>query len=899
MRKNSVSITAASAIAIGIASLSASANAQSTGSVDFEQDIIVTGTIVRDVAGVELPATSKAKQVLTAEYIQHQGPGQTVLDTINTIPGVNFTNNDAYGSAGGQLTIRGFSQDRISLTFDGIPLNDSGNYATYSQQQIDPELIEQVNVNLGSTDVDSPTAAATGSTVNYRTRNPAEEFGAYMSGSVGEDKFFRMFGVVDTGEIGPLGTRAFVSASHSENDNPYNNYGRIRKDQYNGKIYQPIGGNGDFVSIAAHYNENRNNFFGSLPLRLDVTQSATNSAPRIVGPNSANRFPLTKDERFYKINYPCQTDTPQAGVADVVAPAPANQASCGTEFDRRYNPSDTGNIRINSRFTLADDLVLTVDPSFQWVAANGGGTANAQEGALRDINPAGGTASTADCRTTPNSATNTCVAGYLGGTPYFGRDINGDGDILDTVVVLAPSQTRTRRIGVIAGLRWEINESHAIRINYTYDRARHRQTGEVGLLKPNGEPFSVFPYRSDPQADVTGVLLEKRDRLSYAILQQVSGEYRGEFFDALTVTAGVRAPFFKRDLNNFCFTTSDTGFVECFGRDNPRNATFATLNPTVQGPQQRVLKYDKVLPNLGLVYKFGPNLSMFGNYSKGLQVPGTDNLYNAFFFAPNTASARPQPETTDNFDVGVRFREGSLQAQLSGWYTKYKNRLASAYDPETDRNLYRNLGPVDKYGIDGSISWQPVDQLALYVFGSWMKSKIKEDVQSGRCTAAQVTGNLAGCTAVGNPIFVATKGNRESGAPAYTFGASARGTFGPFELGVTAKRTGGRYLYDTNLPVYGGTAAAPFQVYPAKTNAYWLVNLDARLNLEFAGLGDKTFLQLNVYNLFDEMYVGNYTAGLQQGGVIGPNAFIANPGSPPNAQLGAPRTVSGTVVFAF
>jgi iron complex outermembrane receptor protein len=38
----------------------------------------------------------------------------------------------------------------------------------------------------------------------------------------------------------------------------------------------------------------------------------------------------------------------------------------------------------------------------------------------------------------------------------------------------------------------------------------------------------------------------------------------------------------------------------------------------------------------------------------------------------------------------------------------YKNRLASAYDPVTERNVYRNLGDVDKYGIDGSIAWQPV-----------------------------------------------------------------------------------------------------------------------------------------------------------------------------------------------
>ena len=113
------------------------------------------------------------------------------------------------------------------------------------------------------------------------------------------------------------------------------------------------------------------------------------------------------------------------------------------------------------------------------------------------------------------------VAGYLGGTPFFGRDINGDGDILDTVTVLAPSQTRTFRPGVIANLRWTINPDHLFRVSYTLDWAFHRQTGEVGLLESDGEPEDVFP-RNDPQKDVFGVVLQKRDRKSQAILNRLA-----------------------------------------------------------------------------------------------------------------------------------------------------------------------------------------------------------------------------------------------------------------------------------------------------------------------------------------------------------------------------------------
>ena len=841
----------ASVALLPVALLSTPAFAQSTGTVDFEDEIVVSGSRVTDVAGIQSPDTSKAKSVLGQEVISRQNPGQTILDTINLVPGVNFTNNDAYGSGGGQLTIRGFSEDRISVTFDGVPLNDSGGYAVYSNQQLDPELIEQVNVNLGTTDVDSPTAAATGSTVNYRTMVPTEEFGVNLSGSAGEYKFFRIFGLVNTGEFTPFGTRAFLSASTTSNDNPFNNYGRIRKKQFNARVWQPIGDNGDFISVAGHYNVNRNNFFGSVPLRLD--------ADREVGGGSGDRFPLTKDEREYDINYPCTVSTTATpGVEDLTN-------GCGTEFDRRYNPSNTGNIRGASRFSFGDSITLTVDPSYQYVKANGGGTVNARERLQNGL------------------------SGYIGGRPYFGMDLNGDGDLLDEVTMTAPSQTQTHRYGVIANLRWDINDEHSVRVGYTWDRARHRQTGQVGLLQLNGEPFDVFPV-DDPLADVTGGILQKRDRLSFAILHQVSGEYRGEFADGrLVTTLGVRAPFFKRELNNYCFTTSATGFVDCFGKGDPRNAAYAAANPTnsdgsvLQGPQQRVLKYDDILPNVGLLFKATNQISVFANYSKGLQVPGTDNLYNAFYFAPDTESARPQPETTDNFDLGVRYRSSKVQAQVSGWYTRYQDRLVSAYDPDTDRNLYRNLGRVDKYGIDGSVAWQPVPELSLYVFGSYMKSDIKDDVQSGACDADDIADNVPGCSVVGDPIFLPTAGKRESGAPAYSYGASARGMLGPVELGVTAKRTGGRYLYDTNLPLtLGGD-----QVYGARTPAYWLVNLDARMSLEFLGLNDKTFFQVNVYNLFDTLYVGRFTSSLEQSG------------SAPNAQIGAPRTISGTLSVAF
>ena len=926
---------AASTLAIGIAALPGAAFAQSTGSQEFEKDIVVTGTRgPQQVAGISAPDTAKAKAVLTQENLAHQNPGQTVLDSINQIPSVNFQNNDAYGSSGGTLNIRGFSSDRVSLTFDGVPLNDSGNYAIFSNQQVDPEVIEQVSVNLGTTDVDSPTASAAGGTVNLRTKKPDRNFGAMMSGSMGQFDFMRVFAKIETGEFTPSGTRAFISASTASNRLPFNNYGRIDKKQLNAKIYQPLSGD-DFISVAGHYNQNRNNFFGSVPLRTDLTQSLTNGAIRIVGPNSSNRFPLNKGERFYNINYPCTTAVARPGLADTPAAAPANQASCGTEFDRRYNPSNTGNIRVQARFSLRDNLVLNIEPSYQYVKANGGGTVTASEG-LRDINPAdpdgagplaaiatpfGATVASNSCQAVPTSAFNNCTPGYLGGTPFFGKDINGDGDSLDTVTVIAPSQTQTKRLGLIAGLRWNVDANNTVRVNYTYDHARHRQTGEVGLLQANGEPFDVFPVNAG-QPDATGSILQKRDRLSYAVLHQVSAEYRGEFMDSrLVLTAGLRMPFFKRDLTNNCYTSSAGGFVECFGTNAAAATRAGTLNPygtstaangalIVTGwspPQKRVLNYKKLLPNVGFVFNVAGNASLFGNFSQGLSVPSTDNLYNAFYFPLSTARARPSAETTDNFDLGMRFRSGMIQAQVSGFYNQFHNRLASAYDPDINQTVYRNLGNVKKYGIDGSIAFQPDEHISFYMFGSLLSSEIHDNIAISENTD-------------GTPIYALTAGKRESGAAKYSFGGSVRANVGPFEVGFLAKRTGERYVYDNNEAVFIGaynpsgakacssatTCTTPVvvpatgvkQVYGATAPAYWLVNMDIRVKLAPLGLADSYF-QVNVYNLFNQLYVGGFGGNLNQTQTFAATTGTAAYGSVPNVQIGAPRTVSATVVFKF
>jgi iron complex outermembrane receptor protein len=831
----------------------AAAHAQSTGSIEFENnDIVVTGSRVQEVAGTKIPDSGKTKVELTHEFLQQQTPGQSINETINMLPGVSFNGYDAYGSAGGSFTIRGFTSDRVSQTIDGMPINDTGNYAIYSNQQIDPELIDQVNVVLGSTDIDSPTASASGSTINYTTIMPTDEISGRLEGSIGDLNMFRVFGLFNTGVFTPWGTKAWVSATHQDYDLVYSNRGKIRKGAYNAKIYQPIGSNGDFIAIAGNYNVNRNNNVPDIPL---------------------SSFPATKAERE-QIVARCQLAPAVAGAAD-------KPNACGTNYLENMNPSNTGSIRVTSSFHLAHNLVLTVDPDFEYVKANGGLSAgSASEGFYSYKNAAGQTIATD-------------LTGYINNGYYFGRDLNGDGDTLDSVELYHPSQTVTHRYLLTSSLRWDITDTQSVRFSYAHDYGRHRQTGELGYLLANGQAKDPFPINA-PITDVNGNVVEKRNRKSFAILDQFSAEYRGQFLDEkLTVDLGGRLPYFKRKLNNYCFTSSSAGFVDCVAGGDAAQAEYETLFPNSTPPISRTLKYHKFLPNANVTYDFTSAFHAYASYSKGLQVPGTDNLYQALYYT-GSDFVSPAPETTDNFDAGLRYTSSKIQAQVGPWYTIYTNRLASSYDPINDISTYRNLGKVDKYGLDASIAYQPIPEVSLYAFGSYLKSKIRDDVQTGTCSAANAAANPAICPAAGDAVFDQTKGKRESGSPVYTVGGRVQVNINPVEFGIQVKHTGKRYVNDQNLPIYSCSSKTVYdqcpgtatQVYAATTPGYTTVDLNARLNLGWAGLNDKTYLQLNVTNLFDEFYVGSF------GGST--STFSA-----PYAYIGAPRTVSATLNVAF
>lgn len=834
--------------------LPTAAFAQSTGSQeveDQEQEIVVTGT--RDTNGVEgfiIPDVPKTRSILGQEIINRQVAGQSILQTINLIPGVNYTNSDPYGGSGGNLRIRGFPGNRIALLWDGLPLNDTGNYAIFGNQQFDPELIDQVSVNLGTTDVDSPTPSSAGGVVSYRTRLPTRERSFIGQYSRGTFDYNRVFGSVDSGELSPSGLRGFVSASAVRYDK-FKGPGDIDKTQYNGRVYQPLGTTGDFVSISGHFNRNRNNFYNN-GLLTDI---------------AANRD-------FDNIDF-CARDLGTRGVRDNDGAATAanssiagqTPASCTNFFELRINPSNTGNIRGQGRFTLTDKLLLTVDPGYQYVLANGGGTTVIQENDPR----------------------------LIGRSTAAGVDLNRDGDILDRNVgngaganaggvrLYTPNTTRTNRYTALVSLIYEVTEQHRLRVAYSYDRGEHRQTGEFGYIEDTGIPFDVFGGKRDLEARVLtadGLPLQGRDRESVALLNQISGEYFGQFLeDRFKVQLGIRAPFFERQLDQRCFTIIANGNASCTNGVAPA-APALVVDPaaprpaagfaagSVFAPFERTVKYSPILPSAGASFEFVDNQTIYASYGRNFSAPSTDNLYRS-------VNIDVSPETTNAYELGYRFRSGQIQAQIAGFYTDYKNRIVTATDqdplsPTFGSTLDRNVGDAEASGIDGSVAYQPIPQLSLYAFGAYLDTELKNNVPSG---------------AAGTPGIL-TAGAQFVETPKWSFGGRVQGNLGPLSVGAQFKHVGKRFATDDNGATQtDATRALPFLDSRGRIGSYNVLDLDARVSLAPLGL-EESYLSLVVTNVTDEFYFGNIntTSTLAQG---------------PRFSVGAPRTYQATVRFGF
>lgn len=188
----------------------------------------------------------QARQVqnITRKDLLQATPGTSALKTLEKLPGVSFQAADPFGAYewSTHISIRGFSQNQLGFTLDGIPLGDMSyrnHNGLHISRALSSENIGSVTVSQGAGALGTASTSNLGGTVAFTTRGPLDTAGVQLAQTVGTENTSRTFVRYDTGLLS-TGTKAYVSATRQRADK-WKGDGGQDQDQFNAKVEQELG----------------------------------------------------------------------------------------------------------------------------------------------------------------------------------------------------------------------------------------------------------------------------------------------------------------------------------------------------------------------------------------------------------------------------------------------------------------------------------------------------------------------------------------------------------------------------------------------------------------------------------------------------------------------------------
>jgi iron complex outermembrane recepter protein len=219
---------------ISCAMTAAPAFAQEAGADDAatEEAIVVFGQ-----------GQTRQVQELKSEDLSILAPGTSPLKAIEKLPSVNFQSADPFGTYewSSRVSIRGFNQNQLGYTLDGIPLGDStygNNNGLHIGRAIISENIGVTRVSQGSGSIGTQATNNLGGTLEFFSADPADGFGVDANLTYGTENTMRGFARLNFGEAG--GVRGFISGVYHKADK-WKGGGEQRNWQINAKAIVPVG----------------------------------------------------------------------------------------------------------------------------------------------------------------------------------------------------------------------------------------------------------------------------------------------------------------------------------------------------------------------------------------------------------------------------------------------------------------------------------------------------------------------------------------------------------------------------------------------------------------------------------------------------------------------------------
>ncbi|QDQ28116.1 TonB-dependent receptor [Chitinimonas arctica] len=819
-----------SPLALLVAGLSASLWAADAVDANAEQSIKIEGKGVFAGGKMVYEEAAKARATVTKKAIEEKTSTANAYQLIDKLPGINAHSQDGSGLFGGTLTVRGFSASQMGFTVNGAPVNDSGGYEVYPMEYVDSENLEEIFVTQGTTDNDAPHIGATGGNVGLVLQKPQDAFRLRLTQTMGMNSLYKTFARIDTGKTGPV--KSFISISDSHG-NKWRGEGRARRFHIDANTMWNLGG-GSEISGAVMYNKMDNHFLR----RARMTDW------------QANR------EYDYDAKFAGRQIRP--GVAD-------NESGLTNYFELNRNPFENYQVTLKSKFMLSNNLSLDIDPYF-WHGKGGGSSG-----------------------TTLNETSYTSgMTGCPNGRP--GRDLNGDGDCLDTNVLgYTISKTVTDRPGVTARLNWAVS-GHKLMAAVWYEAARHRQTRPVVAVGANGIPLDIWADESITRADgsayngFSGGLA--RNWKTNTTVTQLTLQDGFDVGDNLSFLLGVRTPRTEREA------------ISYGAGSEAEQAAFVRERGGQGGAVSDTRRWNQVLPNISAKYAINERSHAFVAISKNAKTPANFSLFesiqdNKLVGADSRFTSRElAPEKSLNVDLGYRYQGDSFNFNGSVFLVNFKDRQSQRTDDDGTKRNY-NVGDTKKRGFELEFGTSQRKGVSFYGSASFIRERLSDDFVQYVGVNRAATGTTPETRAA--QVALPTAGKTMTDAPKWLLGMGANYQKGGFAAGLGAKYTGKRYGDLMNQ-----------EVVPSST--VW----DLNMAYKFASIAamKRPTVRVAVSNLFDKNYLGGIPTtqinaqkldvnnGLR---VIDPgkNVALSVAGSAPSYDIGSPRFVSVSFTADF
>jgi iron complex outermembrane receptor protein len=160
--------------------------------------------------------------------------------------------------------------------------------------------------------------------------------------------------------------------------------------------------------------------------------------------------------------------------------------------------------------------------------------------------------------------------------------------------------------------------------------------------------------------------------------------------------------------NNFFFTAG----LSYNRLEYSLNRLVTNLQDDVAGLAEKTFD-PEIIPRVGLVKKFGPELSLHGSVSYGFSPPTIEE------FRTNEGSIALdlEAEQGTNFEAGARgaFLEARVTYDITAFYFKLDETIVQQPSDRNSTVVFENTGSTDQYGIESALNWAVIRDQSTFL----------------------------------------------------------------------------------------------------------------------------------------------------------------------------------------